>query len=241
MDGDARERFAAHGIPDGDVGRYASQLPAKLSKDFTGTMKLLRKEDFQELLVNYPRRKKTFVSVPEYQDNVTSGYLIRDGLGKEYKPADYLDLFARFVRENPARVEAIRILLGRPRKWGTKALAELKTKLTAAPEHFTVELLQKAHQAQYHKALVDIISMVKHAAKEQEPLLTAEERVARAFESLTAGRTFTPAQQKWLDRIREHLVTNLSIDRGDFDGIPILSGAGAGAGRTRRSGANCPT
>jgi type I restriction enzyme R subunit len=230
MDGDARALFAAKGIPDGDVGRYASQLPASLSRDFTGTMKLLRREDFQELLVNYPRRKKTFLTAGEYQDNVSSDYLIRDGLGKEYKPADYLDLFARFVRENPARVEAIRILLGRPRKWGTKALAELKAKLTAAPEHFTLELLQKAHQAQYHKALVDIISMVKHAAKEQEPLFTAEERVARAFEALTAGRTFTPAQQKWLDRIREHMVTNLSIDRGDFDDIPILYDAGGWGG-----------
>ena len=30
---------------------------------------------------------------------------------------------------------------------------------------------------------------------------------------------FTPEQQRWLDRIREHMRTNLSIDREDFDRI----------------------
>jgi len=43
----------------------------------------------------------------------------------------------------------------------------------------------------YHKALVDIISMIKHAAKEGEPLLTAEERVERAFAKVVTGKTFT--------------------------------------------------
>ena len=75
--------------------------------------------------------------------------------------------------------------------------------------------------------------MVKHAADETEPLLTAEERVARAFDSLTAGRYFTREQSLWLNRIREHLVENLSIDRGDFDSIPILAHAG-GWGRANR-------
>ncbi len=48
--------------------------------------------------------------------------------------------------------------------------------------------------------------MVKHAAKEEEPLLTAAERVERAFAKITAGQQFTEEQQKWLDRIRAHLV-----------------------------------
>ena len=131
-------------------------------------------------------------------------------------------MFARFVQENPAKIEAIRILLDRPRDWGTEALTELRDKLKQTRERFTPELLQKAHEVHYRKALVDIISMVKHAAREQEPLLTAQERVGRAFDKLTAGKTFTPAQQQWLDRIRAHLVENLSIDREDFDVSPVF-------------------
>jgi type I restriction enzyme R subunit len=75
--------------------------------------------------------------------------------------------------------------------------------------------------------------MVKHAAKETEPLLTAAERVERAFTKVTAGKTFTSDQQKWLDRIREHLRANLSIDRDDFEVIPIFSDAG-GLGVVRK-------
>jgi type I restriction enzyme R subunit len=182
MDGSARERFAAFGVLDGDLARYARELPAKLAQDFTGTMKLLRDEKFQHLLVNYPRRPKTFVKAIEYEDTVSSEYLVRDAAGKEYKPEDYLEAFNRFVQENTTKVEAIQILLGRPRQWSTKTLTELKETLKGAPQRFSVESLQRAHRMHYHKDLVDIISMVKHAAREQEPLWTAGERVQRAFE-----------------------------------------------------------
>src|SRR5262249_58356567 len=130
------------------------------------------------------------------------------------------------VRDNPLPIEAVRILLDRPRDWGTDALAQLKQKLASAPERFTPDNLEKAHAARYHKSLVDIISMVKHAAREEEPLLTAPERVERAFDTITVGRQFTEEQQKWLHRIRAHLVVSLSIDREDFDNVPILLDAG---------------
>jgi type I restriction enzyme R subunit len=82
------------------------------------------------------------------------------------------------------------------------------------------------HEVRYGKALVDVISMVKHAAKTEEPLFTASERVERAFTTVTAGKTFTPEQQKWLERIQEHLRANLSIDEEDFEIIPIFADAG---------------
>jgi type I restriction enzyme R subunit len=226
MDGTARDLFAAHGIADGDVARYAAGLTASLRSDFTGAMKRLRDPAFQQLLVSYPRKKRVFFRAIENEDTVSSSYLIRDGLGREHKPEDYLDLFARFVRDNPTHIEAIRILLDRPRGWNPQALKELRDKLTAAPERFTLNHLELAHKAKYHKELIDIISMVKHAAREAEPLFTASERVGRAFAKLSEGRSFTPEQQKWLDRIRQHLEANLSIDRDDFENVPILNGAG---------------
>jgi type I restriction enzyme, R subunit len=154
---------------------------------------------------------------------VTTEWLLRDGAGREIKPADYLMMFADFVRQNPEKIEAIRILLNRPREWGTQALSELREKLAKTRDRFTPEMLQKAHEVHYRKALVDIISMVKHAASEEQPLLTAAERVDRAFQELTAGQTFTADQQGWLDRIRQHLVENLSIDREDFDDLPVFA------------------
>jgi type I restriction enzyme R subunit len=233
MSGAARELFAAY-IPNGDVASYAAELATRLRKDFTGTMSLLRKPDFQDLLVNYPRAPRTFVIAYEAQDEVGSAWLVRGLDGKEYKPEDYLAAFARFVKENPAHVEAIEILLDRPRGWSTEALGELRQKLSATNERFTVDNLQKAHKVTYDKALVDIISMVKHAARDQEPLYTASERVHRAFETVTAGKQFSDEQQKWLDRIRDHLVENLSIDRADFENVPVFTRFG-GWGRANKT------
>ena len=233
MSGAARDLFAAY-IPNGDMATFAAGLATTLRKDFTGTMSLLRKPDFQDLLVNYPRAPRTFVIAYEAQDEVSSAWLVRGLDGKEYKPADYLAAFERFVKENPAHVEAIEILLDRPRGWSTEALGELRQKLSATNERFTVDNLQKAHKVRYDKALVDIISMVKHAARDQEPLYTASERVHRAFETVTAGKQFSDEQQKWLDRIRDHLVENLSIDRDDFENVPVFTRFG-GWGRANKT------
>ena len=232
MPGEAREMFAAY-VQNGDLAKYARELPMDLADDFAGGMQLLRNPDFQDLLVNYPRARRTFTRAIDATDTVSSTWLIRGEDGHEYKPEDYLAAFARFVQDNPAQIEAIRILLDRPQHWGTDALSELRTKLSATKERFTVDNLQKVHAAAYGKNLVDIISMVKHAAKDEEPLLTAAERVDRALARITQGQTFNEEQQRWLDRIRSHLIENLSIDRDDFDVIPIFSREG-GWGRANR-------
>ena len=57
-------------------------------------------------------------------------------------------------------------------------------------------------------------------------ICTSAERVERALARLTEGRRFTEAHQQWLGRIREHLTQNLSIDRDDFDTIPLLQRPG---------------
>lgn len=139
---EAREMFAAY-IPDGDMRRFAAGLPAKIRNDFTATMQLLRTPAFQELLMDYPRRPRTFWRAIEASDQVSSEYHIRSGTGKDFKPEDYLMAFSRYVQENAEQVEAISILLDRPQGWSTAALDELKKKLASAPDGFTVETLQK--------------------------------------------------------------------------------------------------
>ena len=222
MSGDARNAFAAF-IQEGDVARFAKALPSRLHDDFNSTMGLLRNTAFQDLLVNYERKPKVFFVAHTVQDEVSSQWLVRGNDGNEYKPDDYLTAFSAFVREHENDIDAISILLGRPQDWNPGALTELRSKLSAAPARFTVENLQRAHEVTHHKALVDIISMVKHAANTQQPLLSASERVDQALSQLTKGRTFTDEQGAWLDRIRTHLQENLSIDHDDFDNMPVFA------------------
>ena len=225
MSGEARELFAAV-VDSGDLGKFAKDMPAALDRDFTGTMKLLRDPSFQQLLVNYPRPKRVFVVAIETQDTVRSTLVIRDAAGNEYKPADYLTAFAEFVRQSADEIDAIGILLNRPRAWRTEVLFELRRKLRATRLHFTEDNLQKAHAAQYGKALVDIISMAKHAADTQQPLLTAAERADRAMAQIVTGQQFSDEQRLWLDRIHAHLVQNLSITADDFHIVPVFTREG---------------
>lgn len=223
---EARDIFAAHGIPDGDIAKFARELPKSLHDDFMGTMRILRNPSLILAFVKYPRRKRTFIVAVENEDTVSSQWLVRDGMGNELKPEDYILAFCRYVTENASSIEAIEILLNRPRSWRTDVLMELKSKLFSAPERFTIENLQKAHKIRYDKALADIISMVKHAAREDEPLYNAEERVDRAIRMITDGKVLTDEQANWMERIRGHLIENLSIDREDFELTPILVLAG---------------
>jgi len=55
-----------------------------------------------------------------------------------------------------------------------------------------------------------------HHAADNDPLMSAEERVDRAMARVLAGRSLTPEQTKWMGLIRRHLVANLAIEQDDF-------------------------
>jgi len=215
MSAEGREQFDLF-IPNGDIGDFAASLPERLEKDWPGTMKLLRNREFLDLLENYPRAQPPFVIAHRKEDVVTSEYVFRTSDGRALKPEDYLIAFERFVRENPDHIEAIRILLDGPQKFGTNELKELREKLANRPERFTEENLRRA----YHNELTDIVSMIRHAST-GELLLSAEERVDRGLARLKEGKKFTREQEKWLGYIRDHLVRNIIIEEPDFKWIPF--------------------
>ncbi len=86
--------------------------------------------------------------------------------------------------------------------------------------------MQKAHKIVYQKDAVDIISMVKHAAKETEPLLSPEERVSQAIQKVTTGKKLNDEQQKWMEYIKEHLKQNMTLDEVDLQELPVFADRG---------------
>lgn len=196
----------------------------QIFESFTSVMELLRDPKFQDLLENYERAKRVFLVGYEIQDTVSSEVLFAVGGVSDVKPEDYLHVFEQFVREKETEIEAISILLNRPQAWNTKALNELREKLKE--NDFGEYDLRKAHKIVYHKELVDIISMVKHAAKESEPLLSPVERVDRAIQKVTAGKELNPDQLKWIDYIKEHLKQNMTLDETDLQELPVFADRG---------------
>lgn len=201
-----------------DLKPFADNLETLLASDFTGTMGLLRNKDFQQFLKEYPRPKRQFVIAPTVIDTVTSERLIRYK-DKDLRPADYLEEFSRFVDENRNQIEALRILLDKPEGWSTDALKSLRAALRQA--QFPEERVREAVAIAKHKALADVISMVKNAADAARPLLTAEERVNSAIQQATTGMELTPEQHTWLELIRQRLVEDLAIEPGDFNLHPL--------------------
>ncbi len=209
-------------IEKGDIGKFANELTEKLDKNFVQTINLLGNKQFQEAVMNYPKAPKTFIVAYETKDEVSSEYVFKTLDGKELRPADYLKEFEQFVKKNPEKIQAIKILLERPKDWGTEPLTELRKKLEQTPQRFTENNLRRA----YHNELADIISIIKHAAKNKQ-LLTAEERVGHALETVSKGKKFTTEQEKWLELIKNHLIENLAVDKKDFQTIPIFTRQGS--------------
>jgi len=226
MSADARDEFGKW-ITEGNVAKFANELPKRLRDNFDETMKLLRNKDFQQLLADYPRAKRVFLVGYDVKDEVTSRKLF----GKWEKPEDYIEAFAKFVRENVNQLDAIRILLKRPQEWNPAVLTELKRVLRM--NDFDEKRLRNAHATVYRKELADLISMIKHAADQQAPLLTAPERVMKVIEEFQAFHSFTPEQKKWLGFIAEHLKENLSISAEDPDFQPVFEQRG-GLARARQ-------
>ena len=224
MTADARIQFAQW-IPEGDMARYARNLPKNLNEDFAHTMARLKDPKFQDLLLNYSRAKRVFITALEDKDIVTSKKLER--YGKFDTAEDYLDAFAEFVKANADKVSALAVLLKHPKDWKPAVFDELKRALNQ--NGFDPGRLQEAHLANGFKALADVISMVKHAAEDQQPILTAEERVKRAVNKLVEVLKFNREQMQWLSLIQEHLIKNLSIDEEDFDVMPLLEMRGGKA------------
>lgn len=222
MSGKAYELFSKY-IEKGNIGKFVDELKSRLDNDFIDTMDILRNKGFQKLLVDYPRNSKSFIRAVSYIDEVTSERVNRyDGTSTTTK--DYLNEFCEFVKNNKDQIEAIKLLFDSPKDWNTKALEEINELLKQ--NDFKVETLQKIYGSIYHKALVDIISMVKHAAKEDEELLTAEERVSRAINNLREQISFSHEQDEWLELIKNHLIENLTIDIDDFEYMPVFERKG---------------
>jgi type I restriction enzyme R subunit len=229
MSAKARQDFSVF-IPQGDMDNFAGELRNLLKTNFSGTMELLTNKQFQELLVNYDRAQTPFYVAYENVDSVVSEYVFKyndTGL----KPADYLNEFAQFIRQNKDKIDALSILFSNPHRWSSQSLNEIRNILKR--KSFDEEQIRKAHEVTGHKAMADIISMVKNADNEINPLLTAEERVDKTIESIISKHNFTQEQLQWIGYIREHLIVNLAIEKDNFDLVPIFDNHG-GLGRAKR-------
>jgi type I restriction enzyme R subunit len=221
-------------ILDCDIAEFAQTLPQRLDREWEQTIRTLQSEAFLDLCENYPRPQKKFVRANGAEDYVSSRIIFRAKDGRELGPRDYLKEFEEFVRENPEHIEALEILLNRPKEFDTGQLKALRDRLAVMPDDLVDKFTEKNLRRAYSKELADIISMIRHAATGGE-LLTAERRVDKALMKVKSDRAFTQEQEKWLALIRRHLIENLLLEKEDFDLLPIFTREGASWGKLNRT------
>jgi type I restriction enzyme R subunit len=217
---EGRKKFELF-IGEQDISKFAKSLAQNLEDDFSNTVKILQNEQFQYEMENYPRIKNDFIVALEEEDTVTSTSFPIVVSGTEYKPDDYLQMFKKYIKKNPDNIEALSVLLKRPRDLNTDLLEDLRKKLALSKGQYTEEHLKRA----YGTNLGDIIGMIRSAISD-EPLLTTKERVERAISLITKGKKLSDQENQWINFISNHLESNLLIEKQHFKTIPFSTKGG---------------
>lgn len=81
--------------------------------------------------------------------------------------------------------------------------------------------------------LTDLVSIVRYALDLSPELVPYRELVEQRFEGWLAqqrqaGTEFTPEQQRWLEMIRDHVASSLSIGIDDLELAPFTQHGGVG-------------
>lgn len=144
--------------------------------------------------------------------------------GVHSKPADYLDSFNQFIREQINQSAALKVVVTRPRDLTREQLREIRLLLDGAG--YSEARLQSAVRNQTNQDIAaSIIGHIRRAAL-GEPLLPFETRVAQGMEQIYAQHSWTPAQRQWLARLAKQLVHEVILDR-DFVNLRFAEQGGA--------------
>lgn len=152
--------------------------------------------------------------------------------------------FRAYIEQHRAEITALQLLYSRPyqQRLTEKMLKELEKKLREQHAAWTEDNLWNAFAAanpgkvkgrSQAGRFADLVSLVRFALEQQPVLKPFSESVTDRFnewlmDKAQTGTVFTPDQLAWLNLIRDHIATSLSIESGDFDYAPFSQRGGLG-------------
>ncbi|WP_280191836.1 type I restriction-modification system endonuclease [Delftia sp. PS-11] len=126
------------------------------------------------------------------------------------RPEDYLDGFARFIKEQLNQSVALSVIVNRPKDLTREQLREVRLLLDGAG--FSEAALKAAWRNQSNQDIAaGIVAHIRKAAL-GEALLPFEDRVNRAMQRIYGLHCWTPVQRSWLDRIARQLKHETVVD-----------------------------
>lgn len=228
----------------------AKQIQQSALKLVGNAVKPLCNPKLRELLLEIKKKNEQII------DTVSPDTLIFAGFSEE-KAKSVVESFEQFIDDNKDEITALQVLYSNPYKQRLRFedVRELAEKLVAQVEQLRIyqthpqgwekrvpDELWAAYQklqadnvrgAAANHILTDLVSLVRFAMHQENELVPYPDKVKVNFNAWLAqqehsGKFFTKEQLWWLDKIREHIESNLHIEMDDFDYAPFAREGGIG-------------
>jgi type I restriction enzyme R subunit len=214
--------------------------------------KPLANPDLRHLILSLKQQKELVI------DTVTQDRVLEAGFSEaaRQRAEALVQSFEAFITQHRDEITALQILYNRPTKAPLKFedLRRLADTLQAPPHLWTESQLWQAYAAldkskvkgaSRRRILTDLVSLVRYAMHQENELVPYPEKVMANFKAWLAqqettpslasagegpgeGRRFTDEQRWWLEKMAEHIASNLGIEAEDFGYAPFDQRGGLG-------------
>jgi type I restriction enzyme R subunit len=205
----------------------AALLPLRDNPDLRSALKAVR-SDPEQLL-----------------DDVTADELVEAGFSRDAtdRARQTIADFKAYLEEHRNELTALEALYGTPhqRRLTFKEVKQLANAIARPPHRWTPDLLWNTYlevdASKVHgsgrRIATDLVNLVRYTLEQENELIPFSETVEQRFKAwVTAqanqGRTFTPAQLEWLERIRDVVASSLTVSADDFEYSPLVEYGGLG-------------
>jgi type I restriction enzyme R subunit len=216
------------------------QIKQASNKLITEAAKPLYKPDLRKTLVELHK------SAEQTIDTVSKDEVLVADYSKEAldKAKETVTSFEKFIEEHKDEITALQVLYSKPYKMrlkfeDIKALADMIEK---PPYLWRVDRLWDAYAslekskvkgASAHRILTDLVSLIRFAIHQEDELEPFSKHVLEHYDKWleqqkSSSKEFSDEQLHWLGMIRDHIISNISIDRDDFNYVPFSQEGGIG-------------
>ena len=162
---------------------------------------------------------------------------------KEQTAQRVIQTFRDFIQEHKDEIIALRILYSQTYQDRPMVLEKLKALYEKLREKgvtlerlwdcYAIQKPEKVKQTSAVRQLADLVSLVRFEMGEADSLQPFADKVNYNFQQWTFRRNagavhFTPEQMEWLQLVKDHIATSLSIQPEDLDLSPFDRRGGLG-------------
>ncbi len=228
----AKETFNVKEPTDEQIRKVSQQLINEACHPFDNP-------DLRNTILEIKRRNEQIIDTVTIDSVISAEY---DEAAKE-KSKTLIDTFEKFIEDNKDELTALQIIYSKAykiRRLTYEDIKELAEAIRKPPYLLDTDVLWKAYEnlekskvrkARPERLLTDMISLIRFAIGQEEELEPFSEIVNEKYQKWLVkqerlGKKFTEEQLEWLNMIKNHISTSVSISIDDFELSPFYGRGG---------------